>query len=139
MTALPSGTTHSRYNKQKGRTNYFNIEGEVVTIWNNAWEPYSGNMANIKSITEEAKVVPVPKNLIPKNLPSQNKPSKNTTKTRTPIVKAEVKYDPVFPTFAEEVMDRIPSVVLRQLLQHYKNADVIEVEINVKTTHTIKG
>ena len=26
MTALPSGTTHSRYNKQKRKTNYFQIQ-----------------------------------------------------------------------------------------------------------------
>lgn len=134
MTALPSGTTHSRYNKQKSRTNYFNIDGEVVTIWNNSWEPYSGNMANMKPISDDSKEVSVPK----QKLVTEKKVTKSPIKTRTPVPK-EIEYDPLFPTFAEEVMDRIPSVVLRQLLHHYKNADVIEVEINVKTTHTIKG
>ena len=124
MTALPSDTTHSRYNKQKRKTNYFQIQEDgSFKIWNKVWETYTGNTDNIASVSEKPKPTEVKK-------PSKARPQAQVTKP---------EYDSIIPTFAEEVMDYIPAPVLRQLVQHYKNADVVEVEINVKTTHTIKG
>lgn len=131
MTALPSGTTHSRYNKQKRKTNHFQIQADgSFKIWNNVWETYTGSTDKIESVTKESK---------PTEL---KKPADRGRREKRTTAKAETtkpEYDSLFPTFAEEVMDYIPAPVLRQLVQHYKNADVVEVEINVKTTHTIKG
>ena len=124
MTALPSDTTHSRYNTQQRKTNYFQIQEDgSFKIWNKVWEVYTGNTDNITSVSDKPKPTEVKK-------PSKERPQAQVTKP---------EYDSIIPTFAEEVMDYIPAPVLRQLVQHYKNADVVEVEINVKTTHTIKG
>ena len=129
MTALPSDTTHSRYNKQKRKTNYFQIQEDgSFKIWNKVWETYTGNTDNIASVSEKPKPAEVKKP--PKGRERKERPQAQVTKP---------EYDSIIPTFAEEVMDYIPAPVLRQLVQHYKNADVVEVEINVKTTHTIKG
>lgn len=129
MTALPSDTTHSRYNKQKRKTNYFQIQEDgSFKIWNKVWETYTGNTDNIAPVSEKPKPVEV------------IKPSKGRERKERPQAQVtKPEYDSIIPTFAEEVMDYIPAPVLRQLVQHYKNADVVEVEINVKTTHTIKG
>lgn len=129
MTALPSDTTHSRYNKQKRKTNYFQIQEDgSFKIWNKVWETYTGNTDNIASVSEKPKPAEV------------KKPSKGRERKERPQAQVtKPEYDSIIPTFSEEVMDYIPAPVLRQLVQHYKNADVVEVEINVKTTHTIKG
>lgn len=129
MTALPSDTTHSRYNKQKRKTNYFQIQEDgSFKIWNKVWETYAGNTDNIAPVSEKPKPAEV------------KKPSKGRERKERPQAQVtKPEYDSIIPTFAEEVMDYIPAPVLRQLVQHYKNADVVEVEINVKTTHTIKG
>ena len=129
MTALPSDTTHSRYNKQKRKTNYFQIQEDgSFKIWNKVWETYTGNTDNIAPVSEKPKPAEV------------KKPSKGRSlRSRPQAQVTKPEYDSIIPTFAEEVMDYIPAPVLRQLVQHYKNADVVEVEINVKTTHTIKG
>ena len=129
MTALPSDTTHSRYNKQKRKTNYFQIQEDgSFKIWNKVWETYTGNTDNIAPVSEKPKPAEVIKPY--KGRERKERPQAQVTKP---------EYDSIIPTFAEEVMDYIPAPVLRQLVQHYKNADVVEVEINVKTTYTIKG
>lgn len=124
MLPFPSGTTHCRYNKLKSKSNFFKVEEGISFIWNLTWEPFTGDLKTLIPVAEY-----------------KGAPSKKVTplKINSPVQKAPVKYDSIFPTFEEEVLDLIPKNVLRELLNHYKNADVVEVEINVKTTHTIKG
>lgn len=128
MLPFPGGTTHSRLNKQK-RVNFFNLSDATnPLIWNNKWEPYGGRIDNLLPIGSGTDT--------PKSPPKKKAPEKK--KVKKPVSVTPI-YDPVIPTFAEEVMEYIPSPILRALIAHYKTAEVVEVEINVKTTHTIVG
>lgn len=127
--------THSRYNKKKKKTNYFQKDNNSWFILNGTrYEPYHGGVDGLVDLKNTVQDL-------------TNDSTKHVAKTKLKKKSEKVKksetttdvYDSVVPTFSEEVMDYIPSPVLRSLLQHYKDADVVEVEINVKTTHTIKG
>lgn len=132
MNAIPVGATATRLNTRKTQTNYFKTEGDTTYIWNKAWEVYTGNTSNLVPI---GSTPPKAKNTVVK----KREPAKKKVQPFHVYQPAEIQYDPIIPTFAEDVLETIPHPVLRQLLRHYKNADVVEVVINVKTTHTIKG
>lgn len=130
METIPSDATSYRYNQKKKTTNYFkNTEDGIFILNSGRWEKYNDGVAGILPISNLSKKEekPVVKRTVSKRIKESNEK-----------VEKE-KYSNIFPTFKEEVFERIPEPVLRQLLKHYKDADVIEVEINVKTTHTIKG
>lgn len=110
--SVPLGSTHSRYNYLKKKTTHYKVEEDSVTIWNNSkWEPYKGTTKGLKPIIE----------------------------TANPGAGLGLDYEPLHTTLMEDVKEFIPETVLRSLVSHYRIADMVELEINVVTSHTITG